>query len=430
MMDRKDQNVKGMNRRTFIKVSGAAGLGLSLTSFGVPTLLRAEPAPIKIGSVQPATGPLAMIGQGQRRGNLLAAEYINSMGGIKSMDGAKLKLLLGDSESKPEVGRQEADRLIKEGAVMLTGPFQSGVAMAIATLCEQRQVPFVMDVAALDAITRKGYKYTFRVFITAKGLVGGAVKYLKMVTKEKKVMPKRAVVTNTADAFGKGMSGGFIKFLGKSGLPIEIVERIQYPLGIHDLSAEVARIKAAKPDIIFPVSRPGDSVILTRELYKQRVELMGIFCPGSPGWYEPEVIKDLGDLILYVLINVPWINPSSPVYKQANKAFLKAYGKYLDTNSAYAYTGVLVLADALERAGSTKPEALLKALHKTYYKDPPVLGGPVQFNERGDNIGAMTGLIQVQPDPDPLKRVKIVAPKEFAQSDKIVFPAPQLWERG
>jgi hypothetical protein len=53
----------------------------------------------------------------------------------------------------------------------------------------------------------------------------------------------------------------------------------------------------------------------------------------------------------------------------------------------------------------------------------------VQFNEKGDNTGALTALIQVQPDPDLLKRVKIVAPKEFAQSDEIVFPWPQLWER-
>lgn len=419
-----------MDRREFMKTSGVIGLGVAATTFGVPTLLRAAPKTIKIGSVQPATGPLAVIGQGQRRGNQLAIDYVNSLGGIKSLGGAQLELVLGDSESKPEVGRSEADRLIKEGAIMMTGPFQSGVAMAIATLCEQRQVPFVMDVAALDAITQKGYQYTFRVFITAKGLVGGAVKYLKMMTAEKGVIPKRAVVTNTADAFGKGMSGGFIKFMEKSGLPIEIVERIQYPLGIHDLSAEVARIKAAKPDILFPVSRPGDSIILTREMYKQRVELMGIFCPGSPGWYEPEVIKDLDKLILYAMDNVPWINPTSKVYLQANAAFQNQHGKYLDTNSAYAYTGVLVMANALERAGSTDPEKILAALKKTNYADHPVVGGPVQFDEKGDNTGALTALIQVQPDADPLKRVKIVAPKEFAQTDKLVFPAPQLWDRG
>ena len=420
---------KGMDRRTFIKTSGMIGLGVAASSFGVPKLLQAAPATIKIGSVQPATGPLAVIGVGQRRGNQLAVDYINAKGGIKSMGGAKLELLLGDSESKPEVGRSEADRLIKEGAVVMTGPFQSGVAMAISTLCEQRQIPFIMDVAALDKVTGRGKKYTFRVFITVTGLLNGAVKYLKLVTDMKGVMPKRAVVTNTADPFGKGMSGGFIKFMEKSGLPIQIVERIQYPLGIHDLSAEVARIKAAKPDILFPISRPGDSILLTRELYKQRVELMGIYGPGSPGYYEPSVIKDLGRLIDYVMVNVPWINPTSPVYQQANAAFQKAYNKYLDTNSAYAYTGLLVIADILERAGSTDPEKILAATRQTNYTNHPVVGGPIRFNDKGDNTGALTALIQVQPDHDLFKRVKIVAPKEFAQSGQIVFPWPQLWER-
>jgi branched-chain amino acid transport system substrate-binding protein len=428
-MSAKRFSIGGMDRRTFLKVSGAAGLGIAATTFGVPKLLRAAPPTIKIGSVQPATGPLAVIGVGQRRGNQLAVDYINAMGGIKSMDGAKLELLLGDSESKPEIGRSEADRLIKGGAVVMTGPFQSGVALAISTLCEQRQVPFMMDVAALDKITDKGKKFTFRVFITVTGLLNGGIKYLKMVTEMKGVMPKRAVVTNTADAFGKGMSGGFVKFMEKSGLPIEIVDRVQYPLGIHDLSAEVARIKAAKPDILFPVSRPGDGIILARELYKQRVELMGIYGPGSPGWYEPDVIKDLDKLIYYVMINVPWINPKSPVYQQANAAFQKAHNRYLDTNSAYAYAGVQVIADILERAGSTDPEKILIAARQTNFKNHPVVGGPITFNEKGDNTGALTALIQVQPDDDLLKRVKIVAPKEFAQSDKIVFPAPQLWER-
>ena len=129
------------------------------------------------------------------------------------------------------------------------------------------------------------------------------------------------------------------------------------------------------------------------------------------------------------MVNVPWINPSNSVYKQANAAFEKAHNRYLDTNSAYAYTGVLVIADVLERAGSTDPEKILAATRQTNFKNHPVVGGAIQFNEKGDNTGALTALIQVQPDKNLLKRVKIVAPKEFAQSDNIVFPAPQLWKR-
>lgn len=426
--EKKNQKKSGIVRRDFIKTGAVVGAGLMLP-FGVPTLLRAAPKPVKIGSIQPVTGPLAVIGQGQRKANLLAAKQINAAGGIKSLGGAMLEVLLGDSESKPEVGRQEADRLIKEGAVALQGPFQSGTANAIATLAEQRQIPFLMDVAALDDITQQGYQYTFRVFITAKGLVGGAINFLKQVTEMKGVTPKTAVVTNTADPFGAGMSGGFLKGLEASGMPIQILERIQYPLGIQDLSSEVAKIKSLKPDLIFPVSRPGDSVILTRELYKQRVSLMGIFCPGSPGWYEPHVVKDLDKLILYVLVNVPWMNPLSPVTGPTITAFKEEYNLDMDANSAYAYTGTLVMADALERAGSVKPDDIVASLRETNFKDHPVLGGPIQFAENGDNKNAQTGLLQVQPDPDPLKRVRVVLPKQFAQSQEITFPWPQLWER-
>ena len=191
-MGEKDLVKKEMDRRTFLKVTGAVGLGLTASSFGVPTLLKAEPKTIKIGSVQPATGPLAVIGQGQRRGNQLAVDYINSMGGIKSMGGAKLELLLGDSETKAEVGRSEADRLIKDGAVVLIGAFQSGTGMAIATLAEQRQIPFVMDVAALDAITQKGYKYSFRIFPTVTTFGKTACQYIQQMITERKVTPEKS----------------------------------------------------------------------------------------------------------------------------------------------------------------------------------------------------------------------------------------------
>ena len=428
-MSEKKFTERGMDRRTFLKFTGATGLGVTVSTFGVPTLLKAATKTIKIGSIQPVTGPLAVLGQGQRRANQMAAEYINSRGGIKSMGGAKIELLLGDSESKAEVGRSEADRLIKSNAVMLVGPFQSGVAMAIATLAEQRQVPFVMDVAALDAITQKGYKHVFRIFPTVGTFGRTACEYIRQIITEKKISPKRAVVTNTGDPFGKGQGGNFIKYFKKSGLPIEIVDHITYPLGIHDLSAEVAKMKAAKPDLLFAVCRPGDSMILTRELYKQRVPLMGIISPGSPGWYEPKVIKDLGKLVYYVMDNVPWVNPGSPVYKDANKLYQKKYGTYLDTNSGYAYTGLLVIADVLERAGSTKTDKVLKALKSTNLKAHPMVGDAIKFGENGDNINAATAMVQVLPDPDPMNRVKVVLPKKFAEAD-YVFPAPQMWERG
>ena len=415
---------KKMNRRTFLKYSAAVGATTAISGF--PTVLRSQPKEILIASIQPVTGVIADLGIADRRTNQLAVDDINARGGIKSMGGAKLKLLLADTEAKEEVARSEAERVITEGAVCLTGPFLSGNAMTIGTLCEQRGIPFVMDVAAADAVTQKGFKYTFRCFPNQSLLIKNIGDYLGQIVKEKKVNIKRIAVTNAGDLFGRVQGQGFVDYVKakKLSFDAEIVEHIEFPLGVQDLSAEVSKIKAAKPDILCPVARSGDAKLLLREVYKQRVELLGIIGPGSPGWYEPEFIKDMGPLANFVMDNAPWPNPKSPKYKETNERFGKLYpGKYLDGNSGYGYLAVMVIADALERAKSTKPEAIVDALRKTNYKQDIMVGGPVQFTPNGDNANAATALLQV------LKgEVKVVLPKEVAET-AYVFPQPLLWKR-
>jgi len=415
---------KKMNRRTFLKYSAAVGATAAIS--GVPTLLRAQAPEIKIASIQPVTGVISDIGISMRRGNQMAVDDINARGGIKSMGGAKLKLLLGDTEAKEEVARSEAERVIKEGAVCLVGPFLSGNAMTIATLCEQRGVPFVMDVAAADDITRKGFKYTFRVFPTTTKFADSMLFYMTQIMREKKVSKIRGVLTNTGDLFGRVQGATFKKTVTDKKFPIELLGHIEYPLGIQDLSAEVSKIKALKPDVLFPVARPGDAKLMIRELYKQRVELQAIISPGSPGWYEPEFIRDMKALGDYVMDNVPWYNPAGKMYKEVNAAFSKKFpGKYIDTNSGYAYLGVLVIADALARAKSTKADDLLAALKKTYLKQDLMVGLAVAFDDRGDNINADTALIQIIG-----QSIKVVLPDKSAET-KYVYPMPkQLWDRG
>src|SRR5664279_3623437 len=80
---------------------------------------------ITIGSVHPLTGGLAGVGGLMNNGAQLAVADINAAGGIKSLDGAKLKLADGDSQGKAEVGQSEAQRLISAGAVALIGTYQS-----------------------------------------------------------------------------------------------------------------------------------------------------------------------------------------------------------------------------------------------------------------------------------------------------------------
>ena len=413
---------KKMNRRTFLKVSAAAGAATAISGF--PTFLRSQPKEILIGSIYPVTGVVSDIGIAKRRGNQLAVDDINARGGIQSLGGAKLRLLVADSEAKEEIARSEAERVIKDGASCLTGPFLSGNAMTIATLCEQRGVPFVTDVVAAN-ITQQGFKYTFRTYATPVSMANTMLLYMEQIMKEKSISKIRGVVTNTGDLFGRDQGATFIKVVKEKKFPIEILTQIEYPLGVQDLSAEISKIKFLKPDVLFPVARPGDAKLIMRELYKQRVPLMGLISPGSPGWYEPEFIQDMKALSEYVMVNNPWYNPQGKMYKEVNAKFSKLYpGKYIDTNSGNSYLSILVIADALERAKSSKPEDIKEALRKTYFKQDLMIGGAIIFDAKGDNVNADVAMNQILGG-----QVKVVLPQKFAEA-KCVFPWPkQLWER-
>ncbi|HEX6775309.1 MAG TPA: ABC transporter substrate-binding protein, partial [Methylomirabilota bacterium] len=112
-----------VSRRTFMAATGAAA-----AVSGFPAFLRAQAREVKVGYLLPVTGPLAFEAALALNGLTLAAEEINAGGGVKSLGGARISLLSGDTQNKVELGNSEASRLIDQGAVAIIGPFSSLVA--------------------------------------------------------------------------------------------------------------------------------------------------------------------------------------------------------------------------------------------------------------------------------------------------------------
>jgi len=118
---------------------------------------------VKIGIILPLSGPLAPIGNSMKNGAELVAEEVNNAGGIKSMKGAKIKLVFADSRGKSDVGMSEAERLIsRENVSALSGAFQSAVTYTSTEVAERYKVPFLTSVAVMPEITGRGFKYVFR----------------------------------------------------------------------------------------------------------------------------------------------------------------------------------------------------------------------------------------------------------------------------
>ena len=412
-------------RRSFLTAGGAAAGAVML---GFPAVLRSQPKTIKIGAVHPVTGGLAEIGQACRLGAQMGVDAVNAAGGVKSMGGARLELLLGDSQTNPDVARTEAERLINAGAVILTGAFHSQHTAAIVPVAQQKRVPFLIDISAADAITanvaksvkegQQKVQYVYRLFITTAAFGRKAVQFMTEIFADAKVTPKRVVVIYSNDLFGQTQTRQFQAAVDALRPPFAIVETIAFPENTQDLSTEVSRVKAAKPDVIAPVVRATSGILLLQELAKQRVEAMGVISPGTPGFYEKGQIDQLKELIENVMDNVPWVNfKNLRAVKIGEEYGKRSGGKTFDTNSGYSYEAVEVMADVFERAKTTEADAVVEAIKKTSFKDPiMVSSGPVVFNDLGDNLNASTAMIQIRE-----QKPQVVWPRDAAQT-RYVFP--------
>jgi branched-chain amino acid transport system substrate-binding protein len=423
-----DRRQPRLHRRTFLK---AAGTAAGAAALGFPAVLRAQAPTLKVGVVHPITGPLAEPGQACRLGAQMAADAINAAGGIKSLNGVKLELVLGDTQTKAELGRTEAERVINQGAQMLMGSFDSGSTAAMVPVVQQRRIPFLVDIAAADPITanvanavkegKQKTQYVYRNFPTGSSFGRKAVQYFTEVFQEAKVSPKRVVLMYCNDLFGQNNAKGFQAAHAAAKPSWDIVDVIPWPEPPQDLSTEVSRAKAAKPDIIAPITRPASAQLLLPEIRKQRVEIMGIVGPGSPGLYEAGQLAALKEDLDYVMSSLPWANFKNPRTQAVAAEYLKrSNGKTFDTNSGYSYDGMMLIADVLERAKSTDPDAIVEALRKSNWSGGLMqYAGPVVFNEIGDNPNAVTTMIQILGG-----KPVAVWPKEAAVQ-KFVFPRPK-----
>jgi branched-chain amino acid transport system substrate-binding protein len=399
-----------LNRRDFGRGIAATGAVLAL---GSPRFARAEGAPIRIGSLLPRSGFEALIGQGCQRAVELAKKMLPELG-------YSFEVIDADTESKPEVARTQAEKLIRDGAQILVGAFDSSQTSAIAQVAEQNGIPFVVNIGANPAITEQGYKFVFRNFPTSIMLGTHGLELFNALFAATGTQPKTAVLMHVNDTFGQSVVKGINAIMPKLHLPFTIVETIDYDPQVKDLSIEVAKAKAAHADIHMVVTRGvNDATLMVREMVKQKYEPMGIISPGSPGMYQTDFFKVLGKYSEYAITNVPWLDPKQSFARDFETAYHRTYpGEVCDIDAGFTFEGILVCADAYKRAKSTKPEALVEALKATNIKDRVMLGGPITFNEKGQNANLPSACVQNRNG-----KPTVVLPAENAEL-KPVFPVP------
>jgi branched-chain amino acid transport system substrate-binding protein len=382
-----------------------AGGAASAAMLAAPAIVRAQGGPLKVGVLLPRSGFEAGIGQDCQRGVDIAPALLKSLGL------PELTILNGDTESNVDVARERAEKLIGDGAQLLVGAFDSGQTTAIAQVAEQKGIPLVINIAAAPQITEQGYKFVFRNFPTVGMILSDAFANQKEVLAAVGAAPKNAVFMHVNDTYGTAMSKGIAAVMPKFNLPYKIAQEIAYDPAARDLSVEVAKAKAASPDILLVVSRLNDAMLITRELIKQRFTPNAIFSMG-PGWYEDQYFKTLGKMSDGPISFSPWYDPNKRLAKALEAAFTKAYpGLNLNTNQVFTFEALLVAADAYKRAGSTDPKALADAIRTTNITDNVSVGPGIRFNAKGQNDKVKNSAVQNRGG-----RLVTVAPQQAANA--------------
>jgi len=387
------------------------------TLIGAPLPLRhaaAQAANLKVGLLLPTSGIQAQIGQACRRG----ADVANDVFADVKLP-VKLDIANYDTETKPDVARIQAEKAIDAGCHMLIGAFDSGQTIAIAQVAEQRGIPLVVNIAAAPQITEQGYKFVVRNFPTAPMLITGALALHKEIFRISGKTPKTAVMMSVNDTFGTSMVNGIKALFPKLDMPYEIVDYITYDPAAKDLSVEVGKAKATKAEMLMPVSRLNDAKLLVQEMVKQRWEPMAVMNPGAPGLYEQDFLKTMGKYGDFMISNVPWLDPKSAMTQALEKRHLAKFpNDQLDLNGGFTFEGLLVAAQAWLSAKSTKADALMDALRKTKIDQHVMVGGPIQFDAKGQNVNIKAAAVE-----NLKRKPTVVLPLESAAAP-LVFPMP------
>ena len=322
---------------------------------------------------------MAQIGQGCVNAAKLAVQMVNDAGGIKSLGGAKLNLIVSDVQSDTTVTRTETDRLINGyNLSAIHGCFASALTLIASEVAERAKVPIITG-SSSDQLNKDRH-YTFTPFARASQFAQAQLQMAKLVTEK----PKVAVIFENT-AFGTSTSNGLREKAPGEG--VEIVMFEPYSAGFADAGPLINKVKASGADMLFSVSYLNDLILIVRTI--KQVGLKIGLNGGSGGFVIPDFYKSVGPLAEGLQGVAHWNHDCNADCEKVNAAYKKLYGEFLFEYAGGLVAQTFMIADALERAASTDPQKVRDALatldvSSGYAAMGP--GGRVKFGPDGKNI--------------------------------------------
>ncbi len=348
------------------------GFILTLVSMAVLSAPVFAADTIKLGVAGAHSGDLASYGLPSVKAAELVVEKINAAGGVL---GKQVELLVEDDVCKPEVAGNTATKLVSEGANVVMGHICSGATKAAMGFYKEAKIVAMSPSATNPDLTLSGDYPNF--FRTIPHDAKQAQLQVKFATEVLKV--KKAAILHDKGDYGKGQAELAEKYFKEAGVEIVLFEGVTP--GAVDYSAIVTKVRRKKPElVVWGGYHPEASKIVTL----MRKKKMDTLFMGADGVKDDTFIKVAGEYAEGVYATGPMDISSNPLAKLAKEEHQKKYGSDPGAFFDAAYAATLALLNAIEKAGSTDYDAIVKAL-KTEYVDTPL--GKIRFDENGDATG-------------------------------------------
>jgi branched-chain amino acid transport system substrate-binding protein len=361
-----------MNAYAKIITIGAVAIALSFAS------CQQGPKEIVIGGVGPVTGEAATFGVSTKNAYEMAIAEWNANGGLLKK---QIKLVFADDKGDPVEGATVYTKLIKQDKVVgIVGTVMSKVSLAGAPIAQENGIPMISPTSTNPEVTKKG-DFIFRAcFIDPfQGTVGAQFAFNDLKAKN------AAALFDSGNDYAKGLSEFFkAKFEALGG---KVVAFEGHATGTTDFKAQLTKILAAKPDVLYVSDYYQDVALIA----KQAREL-GYKGPmvGGDGWDSPELVKIGGAAVENGFFTNHYSpEDTRPIVQDFVKKYTAKFGAAPDALATLGYDAMTIMLDSIKRAGKTDGKAIRDAMKAT-------------------DLGVVSGQVKFDPDRNPVKSAVII----------------------
>src|SRR5579883_587782 len=359
--------MKISRRNVLLGATAAAALG--------PIASRADTPEVAIGVIYPLSGSSAQIGVDAQKAFETAAEIINkdydfklplAKGeGLPGLGGAKVKLVFADHQADPQKGRAETERLItQEKVCAVVGTYQSAVAVTVSQTCERYQIPFLSADNSSPSLHRRGLKYYFRASPHDEMFSKAMFDFFDALRKKGQKIETLSLFHEDT-IFGTDSANAQTKLAGERGY--KIVSDIKYRANSPSLTAEVQQLKAADADVLMPSSYTTDAILLVKTMAELGYKPKAIMAQDA-GFSEKATYDAVGDKLEGVISRGSFsldLAEKRPMVGMINEMFKAKSGKDFNDYTSRQFMGLILMAEAINRAKSTDGDKIREALAAT-----------------------------------------------------------------